>query len=96
MDRADVADQAAMSLGAIGEAAIPFLARALRDYNPELRRRAAMGLQRMGSTGAPALPDLERATADDDPDVRQAVEAAIQLIRNTGPEAEANEIPGRD
>jgi HEAT repeat protein len=83
----DLAQQAAMALGAIGEASLPVLIRALHDRDPNVRARSAQALARIGGAAKAVLPELDRALADDDPDVRQAIEAAIEQIRNPEPEA---------
>ena len=73
-------------MGARGRAAVPDLAAALADPDPDLRVASAMALENMGPAAAPAVPALAKALGDREPGVRQA---AVKALGAIGPEARA-------
>ncbi len=90
----NLAEQAAGTLGAIGEGAVPVLVKALHSRDGAIRERAARALGQMGASAEAALPDLERAAAvDEDPVARTSIEAAIRQIRDGGQEPRIGDVP---
>jgi hypothetical protein len=61
-------------------AAVPALARALRDPDEEVRFNAAAALGLMGAEAGPAVPALQMALNDPSPDVRAAAHKALWEI----------------
>lgn len=77
-------------LGPIAKPAVPALARAMKDENPEIAMRAAFALGRLGSSGVPRLIDAMNSKRDSTRLLaiqglglagREAREASPELIR---------------
>jgi HEAT repeat protein len=77
-----LASRAATALAAMGNAAVPVVARLMEERDPDIRFRAARMLAGVGPAAAAAVPSLERAAGDPDPDVRNAVDDALKKIRD--------------
>lgn len=86
----DISRTAEDSLARIGANAVPAVAAALRDSNPEQRLRAARILARIGPEAQSAVPELIAALSDSAPEVRKAVARALGQI---GPGASAAVVP---
>lgn len=84
-----VSETAADSLGRIGAAAVPELAKLLHDSDPAVRQMSARILARIGPEAAEAVPDLEQLLADEHPQVRRSAARALGQI---GPAA-ASAVP---
>jgi HEAT repeat protein len=76
--------EGATALRRIGPAAVPALAEALRDTNPEVRRETAHVLQRMGPEAKGAVPALAEALGSSERSLRESAAAALRAM---GPEA---------
>ncbi len=77
----DVRREAALTLGKIGEKALPHLVRALNHADPEVRWRAAMSIEQIGSRKA--LPYLKsRLEKEADPTVKYQIVKAVKLIES--------------
>jgi HEAT repeat protein len=74
------------SLSRIGAAAVPELAKLLRDPDPELRLSAVRAMERIGPEAALAVPDLVRLLTDEDPRIARGASRALGQI---GPNAAA-------
>ena len=74
-DAPEVRDAAAVSLGAIGTAAVPTLTQLASVRDPEVRERALIGAIAIGPVGVPVLKFLL-----DDADLELRIRAADQLI----------------
>jgi HEAT repeat protein len=68
------------NVGAADPAAIPALARAVKDGEVEVRRQAVLGLLNMGPVAIQALPDLKKALDDPDAKVRAYAARAVDVI----------------
>ena len=75
------------ALGRIGAAAVPDLARALRDPDPEMRRRVAEVLGRIGPDAAVSVPHLVTLLEDSDSQVRRAAARSLGQIGPNAPSA---------
>ena len=90
----NLGEQAAQTLGSIGEAALPALVSALHSRDGDIRERASRALGQMTASAEAALPDLERAAAvEEDPVARTSIEAAIRQIRDGGQEPRIGDVP---
>ena len=74
-----IAFEASMALRRMGDRAVPLLAAALENENPQVRRGAAFALAGMGTSLQPAIPQLLAALDDDDESVR--LQAGLALNR---------------
>lgn len=81
---------AAETLAAIGEPAVPALARALRDSDPDVGHRAAKALRLIGPAAHAAVASLVDAIASDDP---LLAELGLWALAEIGPPA-APAVPG--
>jgi HEAT repeat protein len=79
-----LANQAAVALSRCGPAAVPGLAIALRDPNPEVRSLACSTLSQIGRPAASAAPELAALLSDPDP---QLVALAAHALTTVGPAA---------
>ena len=71
---------AATGLAAAGEAAAGFLAPALDDARPEVRRMATAALGEIGPGAIEVAADLQARLADDDGEVRQRAARSLGLV----------------
>lgn len=70
----------AVTLGHIGEPAVPALIKALAKKDPQLRRTAAFALGLIGAKAADAVPALETALGDTEADVRSRAARALGKV----------------
>jgi HEAT repeat protein len=61
-------------------AAIPALARAVKDVDVEVRRQAVLALLNMGTVAGQALPELRSALDDPDSQVRTYAARAVEVV----------------
>ena len=73
------------SLAELGRPVVPYLADALGDRNPTIRRIAAAALGKIGPEAEEAVPALIRATDDEDTWVRHDAFLAIGRVGPSAP-----------
>jgi HEAT repeat protein len=74
------AARALSDMGPAARPAVPALARAVADPDPEVRRLAAYALRQIGPDARDAAPDLEKALADSVPAVKRAAAYALLAV----------------
>ncbi len=80
---ADVRNEAAKTLVAIGRPGVPYMVKGLADPDPRVRRCVAQTLGVLTSLASEAVPALEDRQANDaDPQVRALAGAALKRIQN--------------
>lgn len=75
-----VCDKAREALQQIGAPAVPVLIERLAANDPQVRRRAVLGLAAIGPRAKPALDALKKLQTDPDQEVKQLAAMAIQRI----------------
>jgi HEAT repeat protein len=70
-----------MTLGRIGEPAVPALAVLLAHKSPQIRAAAATALGKLGPPAAVAAPELEARLRDPSRNVQAAVRDALKAVR---------------
>jgi HEAT repeat protein len=77
-----VCEKALEALQQIGAPAVPALTEKLVAHDPQVRRRAVLGLGAIGPQAKPALDALKKLLADPDQDVKQLADIAIRRIES--------------
>jgi HEAT repeat protein len=72
-----VSSNAALALRGIGAPAVPALVKGLKNANPMVRARSALGLAKMDGAAKSAVPALKKALKDHDARVRLRVAYAL-------------------
>ncbi len=67
--------------GSKGKVFVPYLIKALKDDNPQIRWSAALSLGRIGPAAQDAVPALQKATKDTNSNVRRFAQQALTQIQ---------------
>ena len=69
------------NVGANDAAALPALARTLKDADPRIRDAEVLAIMKSGPAAAATLPALQSALEDSDPTVRSHAALAVKRVR---------------